>query len=293
MAQAASLVPQRDAEGNVIPLDDSVAQEYRFGGRVAEQMDAFMEEGTEGANQGRNSGDGDAARAQAAHVVDWREKLEGMSFDERVEATVDCVMRRSTFRDILYGLLGFCLEERSYEEIEPYVESFVEYHRNRQSQRRYVMFLLRTGALVETELDESGNVLTEEAKQAAIDAGLDPEDVDTLVFDWRVSTTDVGRAAYERLDARVRIAELISSDPAREDAFIQIMRFCDAPHCMGDIIDAFGGKDILGFDEEAKQMRQPSAYVTKLDGVGALAWDGDKWLLTEKGREFLAGHVDG
>ena len=251
----------------------------QFGERTARQVGAFMEEGRPEAHIDHW---GDRPKQ-----IDWREKLAAMDFDERVDAALASLKRRTTFRDILYGLLDFCMEERPYEEIEPYVESFVEFHRNRQSPRRYVQVLLRTGALEEIELDEQGEPITDEARNRAVEEGLDPDDLDTLVFDWRVVTTDVGRAAYERFTPSSRIADLIGADPEREAAFVDIMAFCRKSRFMGQIVDEFAGKAYLGIDEENRLPRQPSAYVEKLDRAGAVFWDGKCWTLTEEGETFL------
>ena len=266
----------------MVPRDLAAPRE-QFGERAARQMGAFMEEGRPGAHID-HTGDRPAR-------TDWHEKLAGMGFDERVDATLETLRRRTTFRDILYGLLGFCETEQPYEQIEPYVEGFVEFHRNRQSPRRYVQMLLRTGALEEIELNQDGEPLTEEAKAKAVEEGLDPEDLDTLVYDWRVVATDAGRAARDRFSPVSRIEELIGADPEREEAFLRIMEFCLEPRYMGQIADAFAGKPFLGIDEENRLPRQPSAYIEKLDRAGAVKWDGQHWSITEQGEEYLAGHL--
>lgn len=281
----------RDSQENVIPLDEAYLSQYQFGARAAEQMAAFAEDDSAGRNTKGQTQD-DLKRRRAARASDYHQKLATMDFEERVQATIECVTRRNTFRDILLGLIRFCEQERTYEEIEPFVESFVEFERNRQSQRRYVHLLLRTGALVETELDEVGAPLTNETKQAAIHAGLDPEDVDTLVFGWRVATTEVGQKAWEELDPGRRIQALMDSEPELKEALIEIMAFCDKPRYSGEVIDMFWGKPSMGFDKKTKQMRQPNSFIDKLERAGAMVWDNEKWVLTEAGRVYLARRVN-
>lgn len=256
---------------------------YTFGGSVAESMNAFMEEGRDEANLYPQFNQ----NRQTPNVDEWREKLEAMDFDQRVQATLECLGRRTVYRDILYGLLEFCTIERTYEEIEPFVEEFTEYHRNRQSQRRYVQMLLRCGALEEIELDEVGEPLTQETKENALAAGLDPADIDTLVFDWRVRTTEVGEKVLEEFSPANRIATLFAADPERVEAFKAIMTFCETPQTADVIIESFRHSDLMGYDEKSKQIRQPAAYIEKLDRAGALAWDGDHWTLTEAGQASL------
>ncbi|MDE8702110.1 hypothetical protein PZH32_03940 [Adlercreutzia equolifaciens] len=291
--EVACFMPRYDAEGNIIPLDDDVALQDSFGKRAARQVNADIEEErTRSSLELQGGAPGDETREeqpeQAPHLADYREKLASMSFDERVLATYECLNRRSSFRNILYGLLEFCSEEKTYEEIEPFCASFSEFKVNRQEPRRYVFMLLRTGALEEIELDEDGHPLTDEAKEQAIAEGLDPEDVDTLVYDWRVVTTDVGHKAHEGFSPAVRLANLLASFPEREEAFIQIMEFLREPRSMGAIDDTFKGKSLLGVDEATKLNRQPSSYLHKLDGAGAIEWSDGAWRLTKTGEDFLA-----
>lgn len=283
--------PEYDSEGNIIPLDEDAFSQSDFGARAAEQVGAlaemdFAERKASAFADGAGTADGSAKPRKDA---DYREALRQMSFDERVEATVECLGRRGTFRDILYGLLGFCTQERSYDDIEPYVESFTEFHRNRQEPRRYVFMLLRTGALEEIELGEDGSPLTEADRQAAIEGGLDPQDVDLLVFDWRVATTDVGRKVLEDYDPAARFKRLLADDPEREGALVRVMAFCRTPRSMGEIDDKFKGDALMGFDGQSGQMRQPSSYVGKLESAGMVFWDGRSWILTEEGAACLEG----
>lgn len=280
-----------DEDGHVVPLDENAVRQNAFGEKAARQMDASFEpehdSGTMSAKQASPEGADDPRGNERPAANDYRDTLEGMDHDDRVAATKECLNRRGTFRDILYGLLGFCEEERSYEEIEDYVKSFTEFHRNRQEPQRYAYMLLRCGALEEIELDENGNRLTEADKQAAIDSGMAPEDTDELVYDWLVKTTDVGREVHEDLSPEHRLERLLESYPERTEAFAQIMEFCETPRGMGAIDDAFKGKPVMGFDEASKQKRQPSSYIEKLEAAGALKWDGSAWSLTGTGRDYL------
>jgi hypothetical protein len=278
-------MPQYDEQETVVPLDKSVLSEYSFGTRVAEQIHATTEVGRKEVGSKQDHRDDEPPKSSAP--VDYHENLEKMDHDERVAATAECLNRRGSFRDILYGLLGFCVEEKSYEEIEPFVEGFVEFCRNRQEPRRYVFMLLRTGGLEEIELKEDGTPLTKEDKQAAIADGLEPEDVDVLVFDWRVATTEVGREVYADFNPSMRLKKLVEEYPDREEAFAQIMAFCREPQTMGAIDDKFKGKSLMGIDEACKQKRQPSSYVDKLGTAGAIAWSGSAWSLADAGKEYL------
>lgn len=279
--------PIYDEQGNVVPLDDAALGQGHFGGRAAAQVGALVEADFAGERKQAAAEGQERSKTAPQPTDDYRQKLVEMDFDQRVEATLECLGRRPTFRDILYGLLGFCQEEKSYEEIGPFVEGYADFHRNRQEPSRYVFMLLRTGALEEIELDEDGQPLTEERKQAAIDEGLAPEDVDLLVFDWRVVTTEVGAKVFEENDPASRFRRLLAQYPEREEAFAEIMEFCRSPRFMGQIDDEFKGSALLGFDDQTSQMRQPSSYLEKLERSGMIFWNNQHWVLTAEGQEYL------
>ena len=291
--------PRYDAEGNIIPLEDGSVLRQGFGQRAAQQTHAQMEDKRTSVSFNAREGQGSEADSsnegeelQAPKLRDYRDELATMSFDERIRAAYECLNRRSSFRNILYGLLGFCAEEKTYDQIEEFCSAFSEFVVNRQEPRRYVFLLLRTGALEEIELDETGCPLTEQAKQQAIEDGLDPEDVDLLVYDWRIVTTDVGMQVYEDFSPAIRLAKLFSSLPEREEALFQILDYLREPRSMGAIDEAFKGKELLGIDKATHLLRQPSSYVQKLDGAGAIEWDGHMWKLTQAGVDYLSQRIN-
>ena len=143
---------------------------YAFGRKVAE--------GVEGASL---SGDPDERERtaleierdqrieQAARVDNWQAKLDAMSSDERVQATLDCLGRRPSFARVLRAVLEYCREERNSDDVEAYIETLPDFAANRQSARRYVVFLIRTGALAEVGYDAEGNPVDERTVQAVQD----------------------------------------------------------------------------------------------------------------------------
>lgn len=283
-------LPKCDENGNIVLLDDPCLVDRPFGGKVAEQVGAYIELDDDDRQRPLRTVDDESEDKHPFKPAGFEEKLETMDFDDRLEATMECLTRRPSFQDILYGLLGFCASERSYEEIELYVKAFPEFTVNRQEPRRYVFMLLRTGALQEIELGEDGAPLTEDDVQKALDDGIEPDDLDTLVFDWRVITTEVGEAAYQRFSPAMRFKELLADNEGHDEALYQIMEFCRVPRYMGQIDDRFKGKPVMGFNSATSMMYQPSSYVTKLNHAGVLNWNGDQWQLTESGAELLNMH---
>lgn len=258
-----------------------------FAGKVARQTGAFISEERSEMDALAGGAGSDARREQAARFVDYREQLAKMGFEQRVEATVACLERRASFQRILFGLLEYCGEERTYDEAEALVATFPECKLNRQTERRYITFLLRTGAIEELELDEQGNRITEARKREAIEQGLDPEDLDTLVCSWLLRTTGVGEEALARCSPARRMAALFEEHPERVDTYLRVLEYCLRARSMDDIKRHL--REGPGLDRDAATgipRIQASSYVDKLEGAGGMVWDGG-WKVTEAGRKQL------
>ena len=143
---------------------------YSFGCKVAEGVEGAAPSGdTEERMKSALEIERDQRMEQAARVEDWQAKLDGMSYEERVQATLDCLGRRPAFARVLRAVLEFCREERNSDDVEAYIETLPDFAPNRQSQRRYVFFLMRTGALSEVGYDADGNPVDERTVQAVQD----------------------------------------------------------------------------------------------------------------------------
>ena len=274
-----------------IPVDGGIEFDT-FGARAAEDMDAFVTDNRNSSEAKYNpigeAGD-EEKRVNAAKVVDWRETVAAMDAEARLNATRECLTRRDNYTPILRGLLDFCAEERSYEEIEEYLPTIPEFRLGGQSPRRYVYFLLRTGALDEIELGEDGEPVTQGMKDAAVAEGLDPEDVDTLIFDWRVVTTEVGTQIAEEFTPQNRIKKILAEYPDREANFMKLLKFCRTKRDFGQLEDYFRANASVIIDESTRLPLQIGSYVNKLGEVGALRWT-DGWAITPEGEKVLEEH---
>lgn len=143
---------------------------YAFGRKVAEGVEgASLSGDPEERERTALEIERDQRIEQAARVDDWQGKLDGMSHEERVQATLDCLGRRPSYARVLRAVLEHCREERDSDEVESYIETLPDFAANRQSARRYVFFLMRTGALAEVGYDADGNPVDERAVQAVQD----------------------------------------------------------------------------------------------------------------------------
>ncbi|MBM7000155.1 hypothetical protein I3I95_08500 [bacterium] len=125
-----------------------------FGLKAAEHIGASLG----GDKAERDDEQARAARRmrEAARPTDWQTKLAGMSTAQRSDATVECLGRRASFARVLRATMEFCREERESEDVERFVEAQPDFAANRQSARRYLLMLMRTGAVEELGLDADG-----------------------------------------------------------------------------------------------------------------------------------------
>jgi len=229
----------------------------------------------------------DKRMQDAAKAVDYREKLSNMNYDERVAATVACLGRRNTFRDILYSLIDYCETARTYDEIDEYVTAFPAYESNGQSGWRYALFLLRTGALEEIGLDAGGNAVTDEMRDAKRAEGASEETIEDMVETFTVKTTAVGREAHERFSPTARLAALLGDEAVRFPVYALFLDHCKESRKLDEINAWF--KDL---DEDVDPVAgisgmQAGAYLSKLEAAGGIEWK-EGWVTTEEGMEVLA-----
>ena len=276
-----------------VPLPEGIEFET-FGTRVAQEQEAFITD-NRNSSEAKYNPIGEAGeeekRIVAAKAVDWHETVAGMDEPARLNATRECLTRRDNFTPILQGVLEFCKTERSYDEIEEFVSTFPSFRLNAQSGRRYVFFLLRTGALDEIELGEDGEPLTQEMKDAAVAEGLDPEDVDTLIFDWRIKTTEVGEKIAAEFAPRARVLNLFARQPERLKTYLKVIEYCATKRNFEEISTFIDRISTPLIDAETRLPVGPGAYVNKLGETGALAWE-DGWVATEVGRTILSEQAD-
>lgn len=279
----------------VDPADFDV-DNYVFGGKVAESIGASLSGSRDEQGVDVIRKKDDERRKKAAYANDWFTELEPLSFEERVDKTIECLGRRQSFMNTLRGLLSFCDTERTYEEIDEYVRGYAEFEANKTSSHRYVFFLRRTGALEELEINEQGEIITDEMRAEAREAGLSEEEVEDMAVEWHVITTDVGREALKRTDPSLRLADLLSVKPSRVPTYRRVLEFCsEKPRSLDEISRLLENDPGLEINEATGAAgMQPSAYISKLDQAGVLVWNG-AWATTEEGvraiREFSSQPV--
>jgi hypothetical protein len=259
-----------------------------FGGRLAKQVGASLSGDREEEEQRAAQRRDDMRMQNAAKPHDWECELVELPFDQRVEKTMACLRRRESFRKILYGLLKFCEQERTYDEIDAHVRCYPESEANRQSSRRYVFFLRRTGALEEVEYDANGDAVTDDVRAEKRAAGMAEEAIEDLGVEQRVMTTEVGRKAIRLDDPGLRLCDLLVEKESRLSTYRRLLEFCAIPRQLEEIASFLADDPGLEIDHGTGVAgMQPNAYISKLDQAGGLVWN-DGWVATEEGLKSIA-----
>lgn len=226
------------------------------------------------------------AKAERADDEPPAKPEDELTFEERVERCTKTVTRTSRYREILRKTLVYCRTRRPLPEVEERIMGYPEYEYAAQNPYRLIRFLVDAEGLALLEMDEEGEVVTPERK-----VGLTEDEVDDLVVEFQLETTEVGDEVARRLEPHTRIADLLRQFPIRFDSYREVMDFCMEPRSIKEINKLFEGRDLraLGtMHSDTTIAIQPSVFVDKLEKAGAMYWDG-KWKLTPEGRVFLEG----
>ncbi len=198
---------------------------------------------------------------------------------ERVMAVV---MKQPLHREILYKTLGFCRERRGLTDVEQEIATYPEFKHATQNQYRLISFLADGGGLDRLELDDVGEIVTQDTK-----AGLSEDEIDDLVASYAFVTTEAGVAVFDELDPRRRILDLLDTMPEYLDTFARVLEFCASARTYMEIEDLLNESGLCwsGVTEDEDAVH-PSYFVNNLEKAGALVWD-EGWLLSDEGRAIL------
>lgn len=270
-------------------LDPASLENYEFGGKVANMVGADLSGDRNEEKRSPEEKEREEAMKQAARKQDWKAKLADMDYDARVTATLECLGRKNSQKEILYDLLVYCQQERTEQEATDFLTNHKQFADGYHSPNKYLFFMQRTGAIEELEFDIDGVLITEDMRQELRDLGAPEEEIEDLGASWSYVTTDVGREAIEQFDPAKRTREMLTTQAtSRLATYRRVLEFCEQPRSLDEITMFL--KDDAGLEIDPKTgiaHMQPSAYIGKLDAAGALTWDGG-WKTTRGGMEVLA-----
>ncbi|MEE8717475.1 MAG: hypothetical protein SOI24_10610 [Coriobacteriales bacterium] len=206
---------------------------------------------------------------------------EQLTFEQRLDALSLTVSRQSEHREIMLGTLAFCEEAKEEPDVESHIQGLPEWRSETQSPFSLIVALVRAHGLDRFELDEQGEVITDERKR-----GLSEDEADDLVWSVSYQTTDVGMTLLEDMRPKERLARLIAARPQRRDTYVDVLRFCTTPRTRQEIEGLLRGRKILSDEGRGGEPLKPSVFIDKLERSGVLVWDGH-WNTSEDGKAYL------
>lgn len=267
--------------------EEAAAVEATFGGGIIAGTDAEVGLLADPSTLPRSI----SASAPRTQFVADKEALGAMSDEERVERIRESVERTPTQREILYQILLYFQETHSYEEGEDYVAAHKAYKPRMQSPRILIDILVRAGGIDVEELDSDGQVITEEMKDELRALEAPEDEIEDLIVDWRLTTSQAGEAFLAQYTPASRLQKLIDRVPAQAWIYTDLLAFCKEKRTLGAINDHLPLQKMPHMDDDESSPRiQPSVFVSRLDEADGLTWE-EGWLTTKEGEEFLATHA--
>ena len=217
-----------------------------------------------------------------AEREDPASRLALMTFEERIDLVERAVKRNPLHREVLYKTLKYCMERRLLPDVEESIASYPEFPSTAQSPYYLLHFLVKDGGIDVFELDEEGEVVTEERKE-----GLTEDEIDDLVAQYAYQTNDIGAVIVEKMSPKNRLIELLGIVPDYYDTYIEVLGFLEEKKTFASVDTLLRGRDVLMANRDpGDRPIQPSVFIDKLEKAGGIYWDGG-WLITPEGKELL------
>jgi hypothetical protein len=206
-----------------------------------------------------------------------------LSFDQKVERTVHLLLSNNLNRPTLYRILAATATgPMPLFELEELILALPEFKKATQPPYFLIEWLVNTEALSFTEVDAEGMPITDERRE-----GKTEDEIDDLIEDMIIETTDVGREALRAFDPQQRLAALLQDHPDRLDTYLEVLEFLDEKHSYTEIDRLLRNRPVLmsGRALDDRPM-QPSVFVDKLASAGGIIYD-EGWIITPEGRAML------
>lgn len=198
---------------------------------------------------------------------------------DAVEAVVARLKANRANTLALCACLAVCETRMPYREAEALIDERPELSLSMQNAHTLLWIMVECGGIEAVEVPE-----TNVPEVNASDAPADPAALEDQPVDYLVQTTDAGRAALERFAPAKRFAAVLAAEPAAyAPVYALVLDRCRAGASKADIERALEGNEAL---HHPKQV-YPSYFISKLETVGGLAWNGS-WTTTEAGCRMLA-----
>lgn len=179
----------------------------------------------------------------------------------------------------LLGIVAFCEEEKTAEEIDEMLEPLREHRVCTYSPINLRTILVNAGALIYNDNDEEAEEVTDEEGNLVL-----PEETATPTW----LATEEALAFCASLNPYADLLKALENDSDYVDAYVQVLQLCSGEGCKVSTIEhTLNDSGIL--DGSAKQ---PGYFVGKLEDLGAIEWKG-AWQITPLGLQYLEGSTEG
>lgn len=206
-----------------------------------------------------------------------------LSFAQKVERINALFLRNNLNRPVLYRILTLVeAEPLTLSELEAQVYQISGFEAATQPPFALIEWLIDVEALNALDIDEEGNVLTEEQRE-----GKSEDEIDDMIFDQLVEITEYGRGALETFNPAERLTDLLEEKPQRAATYVELLNFLREKRSYGDIDRLLRGNPILmdGIAPGDRPM-QPSVFVDKLAAAGVIIYE-QGWVITPEGLHML------
>lgn len=192
----------------------------------------------------------------------------------------------SAYRNLYLTLIGYCREERAEAEVLSCCEENKVSANQIQSAPSIVATLVSAGALSQA-IYVDGFAYDGTFSDLQSDETI-PEDAEISIF---YRSTEDGLAAAAFKDEELSFAHLVAENPGRKSAFELVLSLCARPEgaTTRELQDALKQADMLETEEARGIDALHASYFTgSLEHIGALVWNRNKWVTSEKGLAALS-----
>lgn len=179
----------------------------------------------------------------------------------------------------LLGIVAFCKEEKTAEEIDEMLEPLREHRVCTYSPINLRTILVNAGALIYNDNDEEAEEVTDEEGNLIL-----PEETATPTW----LATEEALAFCASLNPYADLLKALETDSDYIDAYVQVLQLCSGEGCKVSTIEhTLNDSGILD-----GSVKQPGYFVGKLEDLGAIEWKG-AWQITPLGLQYLEGSTEG
>jgi len=210
-------------------------------------------------------------------------QAEEKTFEQKVDHSVHLLLANNLNRPALYQILRRASEATwSLFDLEDVIASMPEFANATQPPYFLIEWLVNSEALSFYEVDEGGNIITDEQR-----VELTEDEVDDLIADILVEITEVGREVLAVFNTSNRLLALFDQVPERLDTYREVLEFTTTKRSYAEIDDLLHGRPALMIGRKPDESPMlPSVYVDKLASAGGLVYD-QGWIITTEGKEML------